>query len=153
MISISISAPQARVLSLRNTAQKMSKSDPNSRSRILLTDPPDQISAKLRTAVTDSIQEIYYAPDERPGVSNLLDILVGVQGGDQREVAKEFRDASHLKETVAQAVQEKLAGIRAEFERIRAEDGYIESVERQGREKAREVASETMAQVRTAVGF
>jgi tryptophanyl-tRNA synthetase len=142
------------VLSLRNPAQKMSKSDPNPRSRILLTDTPAEISAKIRTAVTDSTPEITYAPDERPGVSNLLDILVGMQGGgDQHELAKGFKDARHLKEAVEQAVQEKLAGIRAEWTRVRAEAGYLESVERRGREEASKVAGATMAEVRSVVGF
>ena len=77
-------------MSLQNPLNKMSKSDPNPATRILITDPPDIITSKIRHALTDSTQgPITYDPDHRPGVSNLIEMLWNVQ-----QIEKQQPDSS-----------------------------------------------------------
>ena len=84
----------------------MSKSNPDVRSRILLTDSYSQIRSKLRGAVTDSITGISYDPVNRPGISNLLTILAACREQGVESVTLECRDLGHgqLKDVVAEAV-------------------------------------------------
>lgn len=75
--------------SLRNPVKKMSKSDPDPKSRICLTDSPDEIALKIRKSVTDFTSEISYDMEERPGVSNLINILSIFSGKSVKDVCKE----------------------------------------------------------------
>ena len=134
-----------RVMSLREPASKMSKSDPSAASRIAIDDPPDVVARaaraamrtparglsrcaqakRIRRAVTDGIGEIYYDPEGRPGVSNLLRLAAVLGGCTPEEVAQQHRgsDTLQLKEAVAAAVIEHLAPIQAEMGRLRADRG------------------------------
>ena len=133
----------------------MSKSSPDTASRILLTDTSAQIKAKIRGAVTDSIQGITYDPVSRPGTSNLLGILAACTDSDVLEVAKRYENKGHgdLKSDVADAVEETLKGPRAEFERIRHEKTFLEQVARKGALQAMEHSEVTIDQVRRRVGL
>jgi len=133
----------------------MSKSSPDTASRILLTDTSSQIKAKIRGAVTDSIQGITYDPVSRPGTSNLLAILAACTDSDPLEVAKRYENKGHghLKSDVTDAVEEVLKGPRAEFERIRHEKVFLEQVARQGASQALEHSAVTIDQVRRRVGL
>lgn len=164
--------PAKRVLSLRNPEQKMSKSAPDANSRILLTDTPEQIAAKIRRAVTDSEQGITFDPENRPGVSNLLEILAGLGGGALRdalqlapdqadphpaEVAAALertrgQNSAALKQALTESVVEALKPVQHEYERLRNEPGYLDQMQSIGREKARARAAETMGQVRQLLG-
>lgn len=133
----------------------MSKSSPDTASRILLTDTSDQIKEKIRGAVTDSIRGITYDPASRPGTSNLLGILAACTDSDVAEVAKEYEHKGHgdLKRDVADAVDAVLKGPRAEFERIRHEKTFLEEVARKGALQASEYSKATIDQVRRRVGL
>jgi tryptophanyl-tRNA synthetase len=150
-------APAKRVMSLQNPRQKMSKSHPDPRSRILITDSPSTIKANIMSALTDSINSVSYDPINRPGVSNLLTLLshFEAQGISAEELGEAY---SHMglgefKALVADAITVGLEGVRSEYERILGEEGFIESVEKEGGRRARESAEETMVLVREAVGF
>ncbi|ELU43780.1 tryptophanyl-tRNA synthetase [Rhizoctonia solani AG-1 IA] len=161
-------APAKRILSLRDPSQKMSKSAPHPASRILLTDPPEAIDKKIKSAVTDSERGVEYDPVARPGVANLLTILDACrglsgenppdQGGDTstrlETLASELSTLSHaeFKRWVSDAVQSTLAPIRDEYTRIRADESYIRDVAEAGRMRAFEVAENTMADVREVLG-
>ncbi|KAJ7778819.1 hypothetical protein DFH07DRAFT_911170 [Mycena maculata] len=149
--------PSKRILSLTDPSAKMSKSAPDPSSRILLTDSAKQIAAKVRGAVTDSISTgVSYDPDERPGTSNLLAILSACFGHeDVRLFAETCRGMSHgvLKGEVAGAVEDLIAGPRAEFERLKGDVGYLDQVAREGAEAARELSARTMVQVRERIGL
>lgn len=143
-------------MSLRDPKIKMSKSDKDPKSRIMLTDPPEEISLKFRKSVTDSIGGVTYDQKTRPGVSSLVEILGHAQGREDFDrLAKEMENASMttLKETVSEAVIERLNPIRSEYEKIMKDGGYLEQIAKEGARKASESAEETMVRVRSAVGL
>lgn len=152
---ISSVAPSKRILSLRDPTSKMSKSSPDLQSRILLTDSPSQITSKLRSAVTDSIQGITYDPVNRPGVSNLLTILGACMEKSPSDLAEEYANKSNaeLKALVIDAVQELFRVPRTEFERLRNEHAYLTEVAKDGAERAKTISQETIRDVRSFVGL
>lgn len=137
----------------------MSKSNPDPRTRIFLTDSPAAARDKLRTAVTDSNPVITYDPKERPGVSNLLTILSGLDDSSSPptpdQLAKRFegRTMKDLKVAVGDALEPVLTRFQSEFERVRKEDGYLDEIERTGREKAKAQAAMMMQRVREVMGL
>ncbi|CAE6514511.1 unnamed protein product [Rhizoctonia solani] len=163
-----IITPAKRILSLRDPSQKMSKSAPHPASRILLTDPPETIEKKIKSAVTDSERGVEYDPAARPGVANLLTILDACRAlsgetspGESEDtstrletLASEISTLSHadFKRLVNDAVQTTLAPIRDEYARIRADESYLRDVAEAGRMRAFEVAEGTMADVREVLG-
>lgn len=133
----------------------MSKSFPDVQSRILLTDTTAQIRTKIRGAVTDSIAGITYDPVARPGTSNLLTILAACTDEHVTDVARRYEGKGHgdLKADVAEAVDEMIKTPRAEFEKIRHENTYLNQVAMDGAEKARERSEVTMREVRARLGL
>ncbi|BFZ61497.1 Tryptophan--tRNA ligase, mitochondrial [Saitoella coloradoensis] len=149
--------PTKRVMSLRDPTKKMSKSDPNPASRILVTDEPAEIQKKLARAVTDSTLGITYDPTNRPGLATLITIHAGLtaRSDDPESVAKEFASMGHheYKAVVADCVAEYFGGFRGEYERLMKEPELLEEISRKGGEKARITARETMRKVKTVVGL
>lgn len=133
----------------------MSKSHPDPKTRILLTDTPDQISSKIKSAVTDSTSHISYEPESRPGVANLLSIWAGLdeQSRSPEELASVCSDAAQLKERLKEVLIEHLDPIRNEFERLSADQGYLAQVEKEGARQAEETAAKTLARVKTVMGL
>ncbi|KAL0569543.1 Tryptophan--tRNA ligase, mitochondrial [Marasmius crinis-equi] len=150
-----LNTPSKRILSLRDPTSKMSKSSPDTSSRILLTDSPDEIASKIRVAVTDSIPGITYEPETRLGTANLLTILAAAKGEDVHDTVKQYESKNHgtLKRDVTEAVQEMLKVPREEFERLRVEKDYLEQIAQSGKEKAIEKAEATMIEVRKRIGL
>lgn len=150
-------------MSLQQPTQKMSKSNPDTRSRILLTDTADEIRAKIFGALTDSVSStVSYDPATRPGVSNLVELLSlledeGARGRSPADVAEELAGSSlkELKERVAEAVIASLRGIRERYFWLLDEDGgkYLDRVQEEGARRARESAEATMEVVKAAVGL
>ncbi|KZL65124.1 tryptophanyl-tRNA synthetase [Colletotrichum tofieldiae] len=154
-----ITSTARRVMSLQQPNQKMSKSATDPRSRILITDTPEEIHQKIMSARTDSSNHVSYDPINRPGVSNLMEILsmFDAQGRTPSQLAKTLSQASlkDLKQTVSAVVVQGLDGIRERyFHFLSADEGkYLDAVEAQGAKKARLSAEETMAVVREATGL
>ncbi|KAG5912725.1 hypothetical protein E4U53_005199 [Claviceps sorghi] len=150
--------PVHRIMSLSDPTSKMSKSDKTARSRVLVTDTPDEIRAKISSAVTDSVPGVSYDPLERPGISNLLAML-SVFDADNRSpqhLAQDFTTAHPrlLKEAVSDAIIQGLQGVRCRYMKLMDENNdYLDQVEAQGARKARQSAEETMDIVRTATGL
>lgn len=144
-----------RVRSLRSPDNKMSKSETDSRGRIDLLDSPEIIVEKCKKAVTDMVSEITYDPDNRPGVSNLVDIYAAFTGQSTHQVVADCKGLNtlKLKTKLADLIIEKLSPIREEAERIDAEKGYIDEVLKDGALKAKQIASATYNEVKKAVGF
>jgi len=138
----------------------MSKSDPNPSSSILITDTPENIRAKIRTALTDSEQGISFDPKRRPGVSNLLEILKHVSRSELtcEEHAADLRDLSmkSFKLHVADEVIKCLDGIRERFEiltKTKSGEQELWRVKADGRKRAMGKAGRVMQDVRVAIGL
>lgn len=145
-------------MSLTEPTEKMSKSHKSEKSRILITDSPQEIKKKLASALTDSIPGISYDVTNRPGISNLLDILsiFDAQGRGPEQLANEYSDIGprELKEMVTDGVVSGLHGIRDRYlGLLDAGDAHLDEIEAIGARKARQSAEETMQTVRSAVGL
>ncbi|XP_074644488.1 tryptophan--tRNA ligase, mitochondrial-like [Tubulanus polymorphus] len=144
-----------RIKSLRKVANKMSKSEPDEKSRINLDDSADVIVEKLKKAVTDNISQVYYDPDSRPGVSNLIDIHSAFSGLSHEQISKDYAhlDTGKYKPLVAEIVIEFLKPIQNEMNRLRTDPGHIEKVLKIGSEKARHIAYKNMQEIKNKVGL
>lgn len=144
----------ARVMSLSEPEKKMSKSSPNENSFVLVMDKPEAIMRKFKRAITDSEGGIYRSP-EKPGVTNLIEIYSAVTGMTPEAVENEFNGKGYgvFKPAVGEAVVEALRPIREETERLLGDKGYLETLYRQGAEKAATLANRTLRKVHKKVGF
>ena len=143
----------ARVMSLQDPSSKMSKSAPDHGSRIIVTDDADTIVAKLRRAVTDSGRVVAYDLEEKPGISNLLDILAAFTGRGVEQLAEEYAEVGYgrFKEVVAEAVISGLEPLRQAY--LNLEDGQVERIMDEGADQARTRAEETMTALRSLIGL
>jgi len=149
-----ISEVGARVMSLADPTKKMSKTD-DSLDYVSLLDPPDIIISKFKKAVTDSDREIRYDPVNKPGVSNLLSIYSAMTDISVKDAEKEFESMGYgdFKKAVGEATVNKVAPIQAEYNRLMADKGYLESVAKEGAEKAQRLATRTLSKVSKKVGL
>ena len=145
----------ARIMSLNDPSSKMSKSSPD--GCLFLMEKPEDIMRKFKRAVTDSDTErcVRYAPQEKPGVSNLIQIYAAATGKSYDEIEREFDGQGYgkFKPAVGEAVVETLRPIQAETERLLADKAYLESVYRAGAEKASYTAEKTLRKVYKKLGF
>ena len=147
----------ARVMNLVSPTSKMSKSDDSNTGRVLLMDDPTVIMKQFKRAITDSDTErcVRYAPDEKPGVANLMQIYAAATGKTYGEIEREFDGQGYgaFKTAVGEAVVELLRPIQEEARRIMADKAYLEGDYRAGAEKASRVAEKTLRKVYKKVGF
>ena len=145
----------ARVMSLTNPTAKMSKSENEDTGRVCLMDRPEDIMRMFKRAITDSGSEVLFDPENKPGVSNLMQIYSSATGRSFDEIEKEFAGQGYgsFKTAVGEAVVEMLRPIREESERLLADKAYLQSVYREGAEKASAVARRTLRKVYKKVGF
>ncbi|XP_030059874.1 tryptophan--tRNA ligase, mitochondrial [Microcaecilia unicolor] len=144
-----------KIKSLRDPSVKMSKSDPDKLATVNITDSPEEIVQKFRKAVTDFTSEVTYDPDHRPGVSNMVAIHSAVTGLDVDEIVHQSidLDTAHYKLVVAEAVIQKLAPVRSEIEKLKADHGYLTNVLTSGTEKAKELCIPIFQEIRRLVGL
>ena len=144
----------ARVMALQEPTKKMSKSDENQNNIITLMDDPKVIMNKMKRAMTDSDTEVRFA-EEKPGISNLLSIYCAATGKTVAEAEAEFAGQGYgiFKPAVAESVIELLRPIREEAERLTADKAYLESVYKDGAQKASYLAEKTLRKVYKKVGF
>ena len=152
-----IEGPAPRVMSLRDGLKKMSKSDPSDLSRINLTDDAETISKKIRKAKTDpdALPSEVEGLKGRPEAENLVTLYAALAESSKDAVLAEFggRQFSDLKPALADLAVEKLAPIAGEMRRISADHAYVDSVLRDGGERAGQRAEATMKSVRAIVGL
>jgi len=143
----------ARIMDLQYPDRKMSTTRGSEQGTVLLLDVPSAIAKKFRSAVTDSGKEIVRAPD-KPGVSNLIEILAAVRGISFDTVEREFEGSGYgaFKQAVGDAVADYLTPVRDRFEALRADEDALEEIFEQGAAKARPIAADTLADVREAMG-
>ena len=152
-----IAGPATRVMSLRDGAKKMSKSDPSDASRINLTDSADQIANKIRRAKTDPLPlpESVDGLKERPEADNLIGIYAALADTDAQGVIDEFGGGqfSQFKQALVDLTVAKLGPINAEMTRLVADPGHIDRVLGDGAARAEAIAAETLNAVKDIVGF
>ena len=145
----------AKVMSLQEPTKKMSKSDENPNASVYLMDDKDTIIRKFKRAVTDSENSIIYS-DEKPGVSNLIEIYSACKNMTHEEVEKEFescRGYGDFKLAVGETVADTLAPLQARFAELSADKKYIDSIIKNNAEKASYYSNKTLRKVQKKVGF
>lgn len=145
----------ARIMDLQEPARKMSTTSSSVEGTVYVLDTPEAISRKLRRAVTDSGSEIVRSP-EKPGVSNLIEILAVARGVSPEQVEADMAGArgyGDLKLATAAAVSEMLAPVRERYGHLRADERALEAILSDGARRAREIAAGTLADVREHMGL
>lgn len=144
----------ARIMSLQDPTQKMSKSDPNENAYILLLDKPDAIVRKIKRAVTDSGSEVRRGAGKE-GIENLMSIYGAVTGRSPEETEAEFDGKGYgvFKAAVADAVVAALEPIQKRYADLTANRDYLEEVYRKGAQTAERTAFKTISKVYRKVGF
>jgi tryptophanyl-tRNA synthetase len=143
----------ARIMDLQDPTKKMSTTGGSAQGTVYVLDQAGAIEKKLKSAVTDSGSEVRRSP-EKPGVSNLIEILAAVRAQAPAEVEAELRDARYgeLKSAVASAVIDYLEPVRDRYADLREDERQLEAILADGAERAREIAGETLADVRECMG-
>ena len=145
----------AKVYSLQEPTAKMSKSDANENATVSVIDDPDSIMRKFKRAVTDSDNRIIYAPDEKPGISNLLTIYSAMTDTPIEKCEAEFEGKGYgdFKLKVGEATVERLRPIRERYTDLLKNKDYLTSITKEGAEKASYLARKTLSKVYRKVGF
>lgn len=144
----------AKIMSLQEPENKMSKSDQNENGYILILDKPDAIRRKVKRAVTDSIGEVRYN-DEQLGIKNLMNIYSVFSGDSIEEIENRYQGIGYgkFKEDVAEVVVQGLAPIQERYNDLMKNKDYLEKVYKEGSEKANYASMKTLRKVYKKVGF
>jgi tryptophanyl-tRNA synthetase len=145
----------ARVRDLQEPDRKMSTTGGTPQGTVYVLDEPATVLKKFKRAVTDSDDppSIRRSPD-KPGITNLIEILASVRDVDPAEIEREFADARYgdFKVAVGEAVVEWLAPVRERYHELRGDEAELERILSEGADKARALAEETLADVREVMG-
>ena len=147
----------SRIMSLKDGTKKMSKSDPSDLSRINLTDSKDEIKNKIKKAKTDKdplpIDDTNL--NQRPEVENLLGIYSSLNNQSLKNSIDDFRgkNFSDFKEQLADLVVEKISPISMEIQKLQKENNYLDSILKEGGEKANKIASKKVEEIKKIIGF
>jgi tryptophanyl-tRNA synthetase len=143
----------ARIMDLQEPTNKMSTTGGNEAGTVLVLDEPKTVAKKIKSAVTDSGSEVKRG-EGKEGIENLIQILAVARGTSEDEIEREFEGSGYgdFKGAVADAVVDFLAPVRERYEELRPDEAALESTLSAGAEKAREIASGTLADVRSAIG-
>ena len=145
----------ARIMDLQEPTNKMSTTGGTPQGTVLVLDPPEVIRKKFKTAVTDSGREVRYAPEEKPGVSNLIEILSVATGTPILDVEKSYdgRGYGDLKGDVGEAVVELFRPMQERYTELRADEAELRRLLKVGAEKARETSAPTLELMYERMGF
>jgi len=144
----------SRITSLQEPGKKMSKSDPNPRASIAITDAPDVIMKKCRSAVTDSGAEVRRG-EGKEGIVNLMTIYAACTGKGFDEIERAFdgKGYGEFKTAVGEAVIEELRGFQGEYGRILGDKAYLKQAAAEGAEAAARIANRTVEKAYRKVGL
>lgn len=143
----------ARVMDLQDPTSKMSKSATTDSGLVYMLDEPAAILKKFKRAVTDSDSDVRFDRENKPGVSNLLEILAAVTNRTPEAVASGYTQYGPLKSDAGEAVIELLGPIQARYAELMTDRAELSSLLHQGATKAREIASQTVARAYKNIGF
>jgi tryptophanyl-tRNA synthetase len=145
----------ARVKNLQEPERLMSTTRGAPQGVVRLIDEPDVVRKKFKTAVTDSGTEVRHDPDEKPGVSNLIEIMAVATGSSIAEVEARFDGQGYgtFKEGVAEAVVELIGPLQQRYRELRADEGELQRLLARGAEKARDASAPTLETMYERMGF
>lgn len=145
----------ARIMGLQDPESKMSKSATNPNDVIFIEDEPETIIKKFKKAVTDSENKVKFDPENKPGVSNLMQIYSSITGKSMKEIEKEFENKGYgdFKITIANCVVEELKPIQEKYKKLLENKEYLEKIYTKGAENARKLASKTLREVKDKIGI
>jgi tryptophanyl-tRNA synthetase len=144
----------ARIMDLQDPTSKMATTGGTAQGTVYVLDEPSAITKKLRSAVTDSGSEVKRGKGKE-GIANLIEIQAVARGVSPEDVEKEFDGSGYgdFKGAVAESVVEFLAPVRERYQELRPDEPALDAALSAGAEKARAIASETLAEVRDAMGI
>jgi tryptophanyl-tRNA synthetase len=145
----------ARIKNLQEPERLMSTTRGAPQGVVRIVDPPDVIRKKFKTAVTDSGTDVRHAPEEKPGITNLLEIMSVATGDPIPELEARYDGGGYgrFKEDVAEAVVALLGPIQQRYRELRADEPQLRSMLARGAEKAREASAPTLEQMYERMGF
>jgi tryptophanyl-tRNA synthetase len=145
----------ARIMDLQEPEKKMSTTGGTAQGTVLIADPPDVVRKKVKSAVTDSGREVRHDPEEKPGVSNLIEIMSVATGESFPEIEARYDGAGYgpFKEDVAEAVVGLLDPIRVRYDELRADEGELRRLLAHGAEKAAAASAPTLEAMYEKMGF
>jgi tryptophanyl-tRNA synthetase len=145
----------ARIMDLQEPTRKMSTTGGTAQGTVLVLDPPDVIRKKFKTAVTDSGRDVRYVPAEKPGVSNLIEILSVASGTPIGDVESSYdgRGYGDLKTDVGEAVVELFGPMQERYRELRADEAELRRLLHLGADKARETSAPTLEAMYERMGF
>src|SRR5882757_5217973 len=144
----------ARIMDLQEPTNKMSTTGGTESGTVLVLDEPKAVIKKIKSAVTDSGSEVKRG-EGKEGIANLIQVLAVVRDTTEDEIEREFEGSGYgdFKGAVAEAVVDFLAPVRERYEELRPDEAALEATLGAGAEKARAIAAETLAEVRSAIGI
>ncbi len=144
----------ARVMSLADPTRKMSKSDPNPKGTVYLTDEPNVIMKKFKSAVTDSEMSVRYA-DGKDGINNLMTIYSAVTGKDYQAIEDEFAGKGYgdFKKAVGEAVVAELEPVQKKYKELMNDKAYLQECWTKGGEFAQRLSQRTLDKTMKKIGF
>ncbi len=144
----------ARVMSLQNPMAKMSKSDPNPKGTVYLTDEPNVIMKKFKSAVTDSEMAVRYA-DGKDGINNLMNIYSCITGDSLETIEHDFAGKGYgdFKKAVGEAVVAELAPVQERYKQYLNDKAYLEQCWTNGADFASRLANRTLNKAMKKIGF
>jgi tryptophanyl-tRNA synthetase len=140
-------------MDLQDPTSKMSKTADSDAGCIMMMDAPEDIARKFKRAVTDSDNEVRFDRINKPGVSNLLEILAVGTGSTPQELATKYTQYGPLKTDAGDAVIELLRPIQSRFNELMTDQGEVARLLRKGSDKASVVAAATLGRAYKAIGF
>lgn len=145
----------AKIMGLQDPKQKMSKSATNVNDVIFLEDEPAVILKKFKKAVTDSENKVRFDPENKPGVSNLMQIYSAITSKTMEDIEKEFESSGYgeFKIKVAESVINKIEPIQKKYKEILNNPKYLEEIYTRGADNARKLASDTLNTVKQKIGI
>jgi tryptophanyl-tRNA synthetase len=143
----------AKIMDLQSPEDKMSTTASTEQGTLYVLDDEKAIAKKIKSAVTDSGSEVRTAPD-KPGISNLIDVMAVIRGVDHAQIEREFEGQQYgaFKQAVADEVIEYLRPVRERYDELRPDEEGLRRTLAEGADRARALASETLADVRTKMG-
>ncbi len=144
----------AKIMDLQDPTKKMSKSSDNENSYILIMDPPDAIRRKINRCVTDSLGIVKYT-DDQPGIKNLMTILSTITGMAMEDIEKKYEGKGYaqFKNDVAEAIISELEPIQNKVNELLTNKEYLESIYKEGAEKAYKVSYKNAKKNAKKIGF